>query len=122
MLESNGPGVEYVRVCMLLAETEATWSVDSAVTRIERLCYFAATLDASLRSEALAWIVARLKQDKYGRLAQARATLLETLCEDFKSTVEELLKGTAEHFEALRRTVRALVRADTDCSSQLLTE
>lgn len=114
MLEKNGPSVEFARLCILLAETEATWSPEPALARVERACYFAATLDVDLRCEALAWIISRIKKDRYSRLGHVASTLLQTLCGDLDRSVDELLLGTAEHFEALRRIVRAIVRSDTD--------
>src|ERR1035438_3168797 len=51
MLERKGPSVDYVRLCMVLVETEAAWYPDQALSRLEEICYFIAGLDVDLRLE-----------------------------------------------------------------------
>jgi NACHT domain len=112
ILEANGPSVEYVRLNILLIETEALWAPDSGLGRTEQLCYFIAGLEPDLRAEALAWLIAALARDRYGRLQNVASTLSATLRADFASVVHDLLLSTADHFEALRRVARALISAD----------
>jgi hypothetical protein len=114
MLEKKGPSVDYVRLCMILVETEAAWYPDQALSRLERLCYFAANLALDLRVEAYARILAVLTRDRYGRLSRMRDTLSDTITEDLKAAVKTLVGATAEHFEVLRRAVRALGAALPD--------
>ena len=108
MLERKGPSVDYVRLCMVLVETEAAWYPDQALSRLEEICYFIAGLDVDLRLEAYAWLLGGLKKDTYKRLSVMRDTLLDTITADLRSSLAVVLGSTAEHFEVLRRTVRAL--------------
>jgi hypothetical protein len=112
MLEKNGPSVDYARLCITLAETEAAWSAEQALARFEQLGYFVANLEPELRVEALAWMISALKQDRHLRLVQIASTFLSTLESDFWCAVDQLLLGTAEHYEALKRPVRALASVD----------
>jgi hypothetical protein len=120
VLLATGSSVENVRLRITLLETEALWSADRGVSRAEQLCYFAATLDPDLRAESLAWIIAATALDRHGRLGDVRAAFGETLRSDLEATVNELLSGTAEHFEVFRRTVRALALADFSLMDALL--
>jgi hypothetical protein len=120
MLEKNGPSVDYVRLCMSLAEAEATWNAEGALSRFEQLSYFAANLECELRVEALARIIVALTADVHSRLKPVLATLLSTLQATLSNSIDELLSGTAEHYEVLKRTVRALGSADLALTSDII--
>jgi hypothetical protein len=114
MLEKKEPSVDYVRLCMILVETEATWYPDQALSRMERLCNFTASLELDLQVEAYARILTVLTRDKYGCLSPLRETFADMVTADLKAALEALLDATAEHFEVFRRVVRALGTALPD--------
>jgi hypothetical protein len=114
LAKKRGPTIQYVRLCVLLSETEATWSPEDALKRIEALCYFIADLDADVKCEAFAWLIRTIQLDRYARLELVRSTLLDTIEAAFDNAVHAVLGGTAEHLEALRGAISALSGADTD--------
>jgi hypothetical protein len=120
VLSATGSSVENVRLRITLLETEALWSADCGMSRAEQLCYFAATLEPDLRAESLAWLIMAITLDRHGRLSRVAAELAETLRSDLEATVNELLSGTADHFEVFRRIVRALALADFSLMEALL--
>ena len=90
-MEKSGPSIDYVRLCIALAETDATWSPEKAMARFEQLGYFVASLEPELRVEALAWMISALKADRHQRLTDVTQMLLATLESDFEVAVNALL-------------------------------
>lgn len=108
VLQKRGPAVEYVRLELLVAETEATWDPRQALDRIEQLVYGSGTLDSANRADALAWVL-RMLSENVGRLPDEAADLNALVEGELIGAVNAVLASTAEHGVALRGVVRALV-------------
>ncbi|MCW5978768.1 MAG: hypothetical protein KIT09_11855 [Bryobacteraceae bacterium] len=107
-LRSRGPTVEYVRLQLCLAETESTWDLKQAGSRIEELYFFIDALPAPTRLESLARCVETLSQDETGRLHASSTALLSLFEDEVQQSVSPLLSSTAEHAEILEGVIAAL--------------
>jgi hypothetical protein len=110
VLQKRGPAVEYVRLELLVAETEATWDSRQALDRIEQLVYGCGTLDVANRSEALARVL-RMLSENAGRLPSEAIDLTALVETELVGAVDAVLAASAEHGEVMRGVVRALLPA-----------
>ena len=108
VLQKRGPAVEYVRLELLVAETEATWDSKQALDRVEQLVYGCGTLDSANRSEALARVL-RMLSENAGRLPSEATDLTALVETELIGAVDAVLAASAEHSEAMRGVVRALL-------------
>jgi hypothetical protein len=116
VVEGRGPSVEYVRLELLLAETEATWDSAQAFARVERMFYMANNLQVGDRTDALAWILRVLTER--GQTLSAQSGALESIIQDeLARAIEAVLNATASHDLALRGVISALVPARVDLAA-----
>ena len=121
VIQGRGPSVEYVRLELLLAETEATWDSTQAFARVERGFYTAIDLQEADRSDALAWIL-RLLTDRGDTLSPQSAVLTSLVEGELSSAIDAVLAATASHDLALRGLISALVPARVDLVMTAITK
>ena len=107
---TRGPAVEYVRLQLCLAETEATWDSQQALSRIESVLWFVNTLKGPTHLDALARCIACLALDETGRLAEHVESFITLFEDELEKEFASLLVGTAEHSDVLSGSVTALSR------------
>lgn len=113
--ERVGPFDEYVRLQLLLAETETKHDIQVARNRMAELyMYVAGQPDVEARAAGFAWMVGHLPDiDPNGYLENLEG--LHTLVsEDLEEHVGTILKATAEQFYAMRGIIHALARTSPD--------
>lgn len=119
-LRARGPAVEFVRLQLCLAETEATWDLKQASSRLEELYFYIDTLQAPTRLESLSRCVEALARDETGRLRSITTSLLGLFEEELRKSVPSILSSTAEHADALGGVVAALAGVKPDFVSGVI--
>jgi hypothetical protein len=121
-----GSGEESVRLEMLLVRAEIRYDVEVAIRRFEATMSEVETLsDLSSKLDSLAWLFSTssiLSESHPERLG----VLAEQIKRRLESTVEELLRGTAEQDKTFRAALQALARTNyiyaRDIAARLNTE
>lgn len=119
-VEGIGPTEDYIRLQLLLARAEEFYNIDACRTRVVDIYFSIGSLDdPALRASCFAWLLAALNRISLGKDFEAKEGIRELTISDIKSTVGLLLQDTAEHFDLMRGTIRALALSDPDMGLEL---
>jgi len=104
--------IDYVRLQLLLAETEARYAFESARNRILEVYLYdiSKVEDLVIRAECLARLVSAL--------AEMDSQLIPEAEEDLNRAVNELLVASAEHYYAMRGIIRALAKTKPELAQK----
>ena len=112
VIRNKGPIVDYVRLQLRLAECNyADGEFVRTGDRLDELYLESIySLDElETRITCLGWFTAKLhKFDPCGKLDQQRHKLRELVDEEFEKTLTEILQKSAEQFQILKDTIKAL--------------
>lgn len=108
-VEHLGPTEDYVRLQMLLAETEIKYNLDAARNRLIDVYFFIDELDdLAVKTECLARLAAALARIDPDEKLQIG--LRETAQEELDDGIERLLNETAEQYLVTRGVIKALAK------------
>ncbi|MFN3649729.1 MAG: AAA family ATPase [Armatimonadota bacterium] len=111
-VERLGPTEDYVRLQLLLAASECTYDRQAAANRIIETYFYISELgDCALKSACLSRLMTSTGVTEAHRCLE-REGLQDLAKDDLERVLTELLGTTADHYTALRGTVRALARRD----------
>ncbi len=107
-----GPSEDYVRLQMLLAQTEIKYEFQSARNRIlETYLYYINDLqDLSIKSACLARVSAALIEIDPDMKLEQYDELHTSVNNDLNNSVNVLLSDTGDHYQVTRNIIRALAR------------
>lgn len=111
-IEEFGTSEDYVRLQLLLAETEYKYDSEAAKNRmIEVYWYINGLTDLSVKADCMAWVVSSLPRiDPEGTL-EALEGMHTVVQEELKFYVDQLLLSTAEHAEIAEGPISALAKS-----------
>lgn len=108
-IENLGTTVDYVRLQLLLAQTESKCDFDAAYNRVLEVYWYIAEIDElSTKTECLAWVVSTLNEIDPQGLLEANEGMSTVTEEELKSNLEELLNTTASHYYGTKEIIKAL--------------
>ena len=119
--EDLGPTEDFVRLQLLLAGAEKKYDIEACRNRIiEVYLYIHEIDDLAVRSSCLAWLLAALNRiDPDGEL-EAKDQTCYLATEDLKSSVDNLLQETAQHYHLTRSIIEALAISNPDMGLKLV--
>lgn len=119
-LENAGVSEDYVRLQLILAQTEAQYDFTAAQNRVIEIYWFVSGLgDLGVKTDCLAWLVTFLGIIDPAQTLEAREGIHSLAQDELRQHLEKLLLVTAEHFQAARSAIRALVRTKPDMALAL---
>jgi hypothetical protein len=97
-VEGVGPTEDYIRLQLLLARAEESYSIDACRNRIIDVYFSIGTLDdPSLRASCFAWLLAAINRMGHGEEFESKEGIRDLTISEIKSDVDSLLQQTAEH-------------------------
>lgn len=119
-IENLGTTEDYVRLQLLLAQTESKYDFAAAHNRTLEIYWYIGNLhDLAIKTECLAWMVAALKDIDSQGVLESKEGLHTVTQEELRSNIDQLLLATAEHFHAARGAIRALAKAKPEMAFDL---
>jgi hypothetical protein len=120
-IEKLGTTEDYVRLQLLLAQTESKYDFTSAHNRIFEVYWYISELtDLAIKTDCMAWMVASLDDDPEGILELEEG--LQTVAhEELRSYINQLLNLTADHYHVARGAINALAKAKPQMALELAT-
>jgi archaellum biogenesis ATPase FlaH len=115
-----GPSEDYVRLQLLLAQTESRYDFDAAYDRIVEVYIYISTLaDLATKAACLARLFAALAniEDSQNRLAETETH--SVVQNDLELSIELLLNNTGDHFLVSRGIIAALAKIKPDMALNL---
>ena len=109
LAEALSASVDYVRLELLLAESEMRYDLDAASKRLlDVYWYVGAVKDLVTRSECLAWMLARWRRIDHDGRIEGREGLGSVLRDDFRKVRRAVLAESAAHLEVTTPWLGAL--------------
>jgi hypothetical protein len=122
-IETLGPTEDFIRLQLLLARAESRYDSDAARNRVGDVYLKVSYIDElDLKAVCLARLVSSLSNIDPDLKFEAEDSekIHSAAKEEFKASIEQLLRGTAEHYEATRRAIRALAKFKHDMAFELV--
>ncbi len=119
-VEKLGPTEDYVRLQLLLTQAEALHDRESATNRLLEIYYYICDIrELETRTCCRARLVASLDDiDPEHALADTKE-VAETTERDLRTSIEQLLSTTADHYLVTRNILKALARNRGDLAVQV---
>lgn len=118
--ENLGATEDYVRLQLLLAQTEGKYDFDAACNRILEVYWYVNNLhDLAVKTECVAWMVASLNDIDPKKILESKEGLHTVLQEELRSNIEQLLLTTAEHYHVARGPIIALTKTKPKMALEL---
>lgn len=116
----KGPTEEYVRLQLLLAETENQYSFQGTEDRLIELYFFISDIsDLITRATCIAWLISTISRvDKQG-LLEKEYSLYSTTYKSLQSYLENILECTADHNTVTNGIIDALVETHSQVALHL---
>lgn len=123
-IERFGPSEDYVRLQLLLAQTESRYDLAAACNRLmEIYLYYINDLDdLAVKAGCIARLVATLAKMDHRQMLEQDAEMCSLTEHDLRSEADKLLSGTADHYHAARSIVRALARTRPELALEIVRE
>lgn len=121
-IESQGPTEDYVRLQLLLAQGEALYDLEASRNRLIHIYLYVDEVDEiGTKIDCLAWMLTFLQIIDPKRQFEIRDKL-HTLAEsDLRADIGKLFGSTADHYQVIRRVVKALARTKPDLALEFIT-
>ena len=119
-IEKLGSTEDFVRLQLLLAQTESKFEFSAAKNRLMEVYWYICDLqDLAVKTECMGWMVASLIKIDPQRILESEEGLHTVTCDELQSYTNELLLTTAEHFMAVRGTIRALTKTHPELAFEV---
>jgi hypothetical protein len=112
-IENLGPTEDFIRLQLLLARAESRYDFNAARNRVGDVYLKVSYIDElDLKAVCLARLVSSLSNIDPDLKFEAKDSekIHSAANEELTTSIEHLLQGTAEHYEATRRIIRALAK------------
>jgi hypothetical protein len=122
-VERYGPTEDYVRLQLLLAQTEIKHDFEAARNRLVDVFFYITELDElAVKTGCMARFVTMLAEiDPQMRLESADNMSMHTSAQEcLKSYSKELLDVTADHYYTTRSIIKALAKTEPDAALELI--
>jgi len=111
-IEKLGTTEDYVRLQLLLAQTESKYDFTSAHNRILEVYWYISELtDLAIKTDCMAWMVASLDDIDPERILERKEGLQTVTQEELRSYMTQLLHVTAEHYHVAHGAINALAKS-----------
>ena len=119
-IEKLGTTEDYVRLQLLLAQTESKYDFTSAHNRILEIYWYINELtDLAIKTDCMAWMVASLDDIDPQRILESKEGLQTLTHEELRSYMEQLLDVTADHYHVARGVINAIAKANLQMTLEL---
>jgi hypothetical protein len=120
-VERYGPTEDYVRLQLLLAQTEVKYDFEAAQNRLIDVFFYITELDElAVKTGCMARFVTTLAEMDPQMRLESKDNMHTWAQEDLKSYSKELLAVTAEHYYATRSVIKALAKTKPDAALELI--
>ncbi|MBI1924586.1 ATP-binding protein [Candidatus Poribacteria bacterium] len=119
-IKNLGTTEDYVRLQLLLAQTESKYDFQAACNRVLEVYWEISKLDElAMKTECLAWLVVSQDNIDPQGIFESKEGLYTVTEEELQSNIKQLLLTTAEHYHAVRGPIRALAKAKPEIALEL---
>jgi hypothetical protein len=120
-IESLGPTKDYVKLRLLLAQTEIKYDIDIASDRITDIYFYIRDLsDIAIKAECMALLVASLIDMDPNMQLETKGGIHSLAQDELKADINHLLDSTAEHYGDTRIIVSELARTKPDMAVEVV--
>ena len=114
-IEKLGPTIDYIRLELILAETESKYNFESASNRtIDIYFYINGLQNLEIRTDCMAWLTASLNNIDPNNVLDRKENIHYLLEEELKSNLQQLLSETAYHYQVIENVTKALAKNKFD--------
>jgi tetratricopeptide (TPR) repeat protein len=112
IIESVGPTVDYVRLQLLLARAELSHDFEAARIRLIDIYLYVIDFkkDLVVKAECIAHLLATLREVDSEKKLECKDQIHELVEQEMKSSIDNLLDVTADHYEATKGIIAALCK------------
>ncbi len=114
-IEKFGTTEDFVRLQLLLAQTESKYDFTAACNRIfEAYCHVDDLDDLATKTVCWAWLVALLDDIDPKKELETKEGLHSHIQNELRNDMKNLLNATAEHYFAAHRVIEALAKSNPE--------
>ncbi|MDI6814032.1 MAG: hypothetical protein QMD10_10905, partial [Desulfitobacteriaceae bacterium] len=121
VVEKLGPTEDYIRLILSLASTEAIDDLEAACNRLVELWMTVSDIE-ELQTKAVcaAHLVATLERIQHREEIEEREGIRSIAYSDWRQYLDELLKGTAEQYEATKAMIKSFAGVNPELAMQVI--
>jgi len=120
-IEHLGPTEDYIRLQLLLAETEFKYDVETAKNRIIDIYLYISELeDLSVKASCMAKLVTLLAKIDSNMILEEKDEIISLTQNDLNKDVEKLLSSTADHYHVMRDVIKSLSKMQPEIALKFI--